>query len=402
VRKASSDNPEADKRTNLWNRSLTLLAIAIFLLSLGSGLQIGISTNFMHELGLSGSQVLLQAGIREIPGLCLMFIAALMVSLPLTWRAASAVLVMGTGYALFITVHSWTALVVVTIIGSLGFHLWLPLSNSLGLSLANKQNAGKTLGTLSAVAALASMVGIIGVILFSNIWSLRSLLGIAGILVILAAFFLIRLPRKLGETKQAQPRLLFRRRYWLYYVLLLFEGSRAQVFSAFNIMVLVYNYGLSAMQISLIMLASGLVNFLLARRMGHLLDVVGERKILTAGYVATALCFAGYALVHNVWFLALMVICISLLTTLSIGLSTYVSRIAPSEELTVTLSTGVSVNHVASVGLSFLAGMLLPIIGYQALCWGIVIIVCLSVPFSLSIHTNIASLNPVIENSQVE
>ena len=164
---------------------------------------------------------------------------------------------------------------------------------------------------------------------------------------------LSRLPKNIGETKKAQPRLLFRRRYWLYYVLLLFEGSRTQVFSAFNPMVLVYNYGLSALQISFLLLASSLVNFLLAQRLGRLLDIAGERITLTMGYVALALCFVGYATVHNVWFLGTMVICINLLVTLSMGLSTYVNRIAPSEELTPTLSTGVSVNHITSVGMSF-------------------------------------------------
>jgi MFS family permease len=372
-----------------WNSSLVLLVAAVFMLSLGMGLQSGIGTNFMKELGLSGSQVLLQSGIREIPGLCLMFIAALVVRLSLTWRAAVSVLIMGIGYAMYATVHSWTALVVVSLTASLGFHLWMPLNTSLGLALADKQNAGKILGTLSAVGALASMVGIGSIIALSNILSLRILAGIAGIMIIIAAILVSRLPKKLGETTKAQPRLLFRRHYWLYYVLLLFEGSRAQVFAAFNIMVLVYNYGLSAMQISFLMLASGLVNFLFARKLGHLLDVTGERITLTTAYIGLALCFVGYALVHNVWFLGFLVVCINLITTLSIGLSTYVSRIAPPEELTVTLSTGVSVNHVTSVGLSLLAGALLPVVGYQVLCWAVVVIVSLSVPFAMAIRTRL-------------
>ena len=35
------------------------------------------------------------------------------------------------------------ALVVVSLIGSLGMHLWMPLNNSLGLGLAQKENSGK-------------------------------------------------------------------------------------------------------------------------------------------------------------------------------------------------------------------------------------------------------------------
>jgi hypothetical protein len=82
------------------------------------------------------------------------------------------------------------------------------------------------------------------------------------------------------------------------------------------------------------------------------------------------------------------VVCINLIATLSIGLSTYISRIAPPEELTVTLSTGVSVNHITSVGLSLLAGFLLPVVGYQVLCWAVVVIVSLSVPFAWAIRIN--------------
>ena len=390
---ASPDSLVAGKG-GIWSRSLILLAAAIFLLSLGSGLQNGINTNFMKELGLTGSQVLLQAGIREIPGLGLMLLAALVMHLPLTWRAVASVLVMGIGYALYITVHSWTALVVVSLTASLGFHLWMPLMSALGMGLVSKENSGRVLGTLASVTALATMAGIGSILVFSPWFSLRTFAGIAGVLIIAAALMLSRLPKNIGETTKAQPRLLFRRRYWLYYALLLFEGSRTQVFSAFNIMVLVYNYGLSAVQVSFLLLASGLVNFVLAPRLGHMLDAIGERRTLTAGYVALALCFVGYATVSNVWFLGVMVICVNLLVTLSIGLSTYVNRIAPSEELTPTLSTGVSVNHITSVGMSFVAGALLPIVGYKALCWGVVGIIMLSVPLAMAMRTHIPLPSP--------
>jgi predicted MFS family arabinose efflux permease len=374
----------------IWGPSLIILAMAVFLFSLGMGLQMGLNTNYIKELGLSDSQVLLQAGIREIPGLFLVFIAALLTRLPLIWRSVAAMAVMGVGYALYAGIHSWTALIAMSLIASIGLHLWLPLNNALALSLTKKESSGKVLGTLSSVGALASMAGIGCIIMFSHWVSLRVLVGIAGALIIAAAVALARLPKNIGETKKAQQRLLFKRRYWLYYVLLVFEGSRSQVFAAFNTMVLVYNYGLSALQISFLLLVSGLVNFLLAQRLGRLLDVVGERITLTVGYVALALCFVGYALINNVWFLGLMVIFINLLVTLSMGLSTYVNRIAPPEELTPTLSTGVSFNHITSVGMSFVAGGLLPVVGYKAECWAAVVIIMLSVPFALAIRTQIS------------
>jgi hypothetical protein len=88
--------------------------------------------------------------------------------------------------------------------------------------------------------------------------------------------------------------------------------------------------------------------------------------------------------------LGLMVIFINLLVTLSMGLYTYVNRITPPEELAPTLNTGVSFNHITSAGMSVVAGVLLPVVGYKAECWGAVFIIMLSVPFVLAMRTYVA------------
>jgi predicted MFS family arabinose efflux permease len=162
-----------------------------------------------------------------------------------------------------------------------------------------------------------------------------------------------------------------------------------QVFRAFATLVLVQDYGLGAREISLILVVSGIVNFLLTPRLGHLLDVVGERITLAVSYVLLALCFVGYATVHNAWFLGGTLIAINLLVTLRIGLSTYVNRIAPDEEVAPTLSAGVSVNHITSVSMSLVAGTLLDLVGYEWLCWGAAGIIMLSVPFALAIKVDL-------------
>ena len=169
-----------------------------------------------------------------------------------------------------------------------------------------------------------------------------------------------------------------------------------QVFSAFGTLVLVQYYGWDARQISLLLLASAAVNFAFARRLGRYLDIIGERWVLSASYVLLALCFVGYATANSPYLLGLFLIGINLLVTLSIGLSTYVNRIAPREELTPTLSAGVSINHITSVTMSLVAGTLLTIVGYQALCWGAVGIIMLSVPFALAMRV---FPQPVLQSS---
>jgi predicted MFS family arabinose efflux permease len=261
----------------------------------------------------------------------------------------------------------------------------MPLQSSLGLALTKKEYSGRALGALSSMGSLASIVGMGVTALLATTLPLRVFYVLGGIAICIGGLLILRIPTSVGERRIAQPRLLLKGRYWLYYVLIFFEGSRMQVFGAFGTLVLVQNYGLDARQISLLLVVSGIVNFFLAPRLGHLIDRWGERWTLSASYVALALCFVGYATVHNVWFLAAMLVGINLLVTLRIGLSTYVNRIAPPEELTPTLSAGVSINHVTSVSMSLLAGSLLGLVGYQWLCWGAAAVIVLSVPFALAI-----------------
>jgi len=381
---------------SIWTSHLISLAAAVFMMNFGQGLFRGASTNFYVDvLGLSGTQVLWQAGIREIPGLGLMFIAALMMHLPLSQRGAASVLLMGIGYGLHALVGSYSGLIAVALVGSLGFHNWMPLERALAMSLSTREKAGRVLGSLSSVRALAAIVGVGAVALSSRLFatlSLRAFYAIGGVLTASGAVLVAKLPTNLGSTRAAQPRMLLKRRYWLYYVLTLFEGSRMQVFGAFSTLILVQNYGLDVWEISLILLASGIVNFVAAPFLGYLLDRLGERITLSTSYVALALCFIGYATLHNAWLLGALLVAINLLVTLSMGLSTYVNRIAPPEELTPTLSAGVSINHVTSVAMSLVAGTLLSTVGYEPLCWGAATIIMLSVPFALLLQVRRPSL----------
>ena len=369
-----------------WSRHLFILAFTVFLVRLGQGLLSGASTNFFIDvLGLSGKQVLWLAGIREIPGLSLMFIAALVMRLPLSRRAAISLLLMGLGYGLYALVQSYTALIATALIGSLGFHNWMPLQSTLGLALTTKERSGRVLGFLSSIGSLAAIVGMGLTALLATTLDLRSFYVVGGIAMAVGGLLVSRIPANVGRENEAQPRMILKKKYWLYYVLIFFEGSRMQVFGAFGTLVLVQNYGLGPRQISLLLLVSSIVNFALAPRMGQLLDIVGERIMLSISYVALALCFVGYATVHNVWFLGGMLIGINLLVTLRIGLSTYVNRIAPPQELAPTLAAGVSINHITSVSMSLVAGTLLSIVGYEWLCWGAAAVIMLSVPFAVAI-----------------
>ena len=375
-----------------WTSNLMLLVLSVFFINFGQGLFSGASSNFFVDtLKLSGGQVLWLQGIREIPGLLLVVIAALTMRIPPARRAALSVLLMGVGYALYAAVHSYMALVAMALTASLGFHMWTPLESSLGMGLAAREHSGRVMGILASARSAAIIVGMGGLALVSRLasgMSLRIYYLVGGSLIVIAAILLSRLPRDTGASQVIEQRMLFKRKYWLYYVLILFEGVRTQVFSAFGTLILVQYYNLEVWQISLILLTSGVVNLVASPVMGRAFDRYGERTVLTIAYTLMALCFVGYGLLHNVWAMSLMVILINMMLLSRIGLSTYVNRIAPREELTPTLSAGVSFNHITSVGMSFVAGSLLGVIGYEALALGAAVIIMLSVPFVLAIKVD--------------
>ena len=76
------------QREEPWSRQVILLAAIVFLARFGQGLHGGVSTKFfVHDLGLGGARILWLAGIREMPGLALVFVAALLMRLPQSRRA---------------------------------------------------------------------------------------------------------------------------------------------------------------------------------------------------------------------------------------------------------------------------------------------------------------------------
>jgi predicted MFS family arabinose efflux permease len=296
---------------------------------------------------------------------------------------------MGLGYALYAAVDSYIPLLLMSVLASLGMHLWFPLYKALGMSLSPETRTGEVMGSLNAVTALAGIAGMGAISLLTSVFadlSLGAYYVIGGALIGIAALLLIRIPPEIGATANEQPRMLLDRRYWLYYVLTFFQGSRKQVLNTFGMLVLVENFGLKVWQISLILLGSGLVNFVGGPYLGRLLDRLGERRVMASSYTLLTLCCVGFATLNQVWLLVVLLLVIKLLVTLGIGLDTYVYRIAPPEELTPTLSAGISINHVTSVAMPLIAGALLPVIDYPGIFWGTAGLILLSIPFALAME----------------
>jgi predicted MFS family arabinose efflux permease len=375
----------------VWTRNLILFAMALFLLQFGQGLLNGARMNFFVEtLGLSGGQVLWLEGIRELPGLALIFIAALTMHLPLSYQGALSVALMGLGFTLYAFVGSYTALLAASIVASFGFHLWTPLHSAIGMSLSSKENTGRVLGSLASVSALAGIAGMGAISMISRVFESMPLTNYnlaGGILIMLASLALLTLPKSLGSTKARPARILVKKRYWLYYLLIFFAGARKLVLGSFVTLVLVQEpYNLKVWQISSLMLAGSVLNLIVAPYLGSQIDRFGERITTPVAYTVLALCCLGYATIPNLWVLVALWILIKMVQPLGMGLSTYVYRSAPPEELTPTLSAGVTFDHITSVGMPFLYGAVLPVVQYHGVFLGMAVLILLSIPFARALQ----------------
>ncbi|MBN1250289.1 MAG: MFS transporter [Anaerolineae bacterium] len=374
----------------IWSRNLTFFAAALFLSRFGQGLLGGARMNFFVEtFGLSESQVLWLEGVREIPGLGLIFVAALTMRMPLKRQAMLSLIFMGLGYAIYAFVGSYSALLLAVVIASFGFHLWTPLHSAIGLSLSSKETAGRVLGTLTAVGSLAGVAGmgaIAGVSWLFESMPLTWYYLVGGGFIMLSSLLLLRLPNDVGAKASELPRILVRGKYWRYYVLIFFSGARKLALGSFITLMLVQNFGLKVWHISTLTLVSSVISLLLTPYLGALIDRFGEQVTTPISYALLALCCLGFAMLDSLTVLLVLWILIKLVVLLGMGLSTYVYRTAPAEELTPTLTAGVTFDHISSVSMPLIAGAVLPIIDYQGVFLATAGLILLSIPFARSLQ----------------
>jgi predicted MFS family arabinose efflux permease len=150
-----------------------------------------------------------------------------------------------------------------------------------------------------------------------------------------------------------------------YYVLNFLEGWRKQIAIAFGGFLLVKIYHAGLLEILVISAVIQGIGYFASPRVGRLIDKVGEQKVLVFYYSLVTVMFLGYAFLHAKYILYAVYIVDNATFVFNTGLTTYVNKIAPKSEHRPTLSMGVAANHVASVTMPFLGGILWATLGYR-------------------------------------
>jgi predicted MFS family arabinose efflux permease len=345
-------------------RGLLLVSIAAGCVGCALALQMGINQNFLvGEIRVTGFQAGLLETVRESCGIIALGIFALLagVAEPIIASLALVLVCVGmSGYALAPT-YGWV--MVMSLVWSMGFHVWTPLPNSMTLALAEPGKAGARLGKVAAAGAIGSATGMAVAFVLTLLGvPIRPLYFVAGLAAAGGVLFCIGIPRGI---KAPGPSFVFRRRYLTFYVLNFLEGWRKQIAVCFAGFLLVKVYHTPLLVMIVLWAAVQGIGFLLSPRVGKLIDRIGERRILTVYYVLVTLFFLCYAFVRSQYFLFGVFVLDGATFAFNTGLVTYVNKIAPPRDHTATLSMGVAWNHVASVSMPFLGGILWSTLGYQ-------------------------------------
>jgi MFS family permease len=359
----------------------TLLAITTFSTSIAMQISQAIQPNFMRDvLGMDGAQNGYLIAIRELPGFLLIFVAALLLRLGLARATAFSLVIMGAGYSLMSLTDSFAHLILPTLIASIGFHSWLQLQPALGLSIARPGSEGSTLGRLNSIGFLGSFIALVGVFLlllgiehyrgdlraFQEPY-LRGLFVCVGIASVAGAIAVLRFPVSASDlaAARAAPRIVWRREYRLYYALSFLDGSRQQIYFAFAPFVLVEEFRVNARSLTLLLIVSAILNWRTGGFIGRMVDVHGEKKVLSVAYVLHFVVFLGFAFSQNVWMLYVFYLGYLWLFLFYVGTTTYLRKIAHREDVPASLAMGVSLAHLTAIIVPIIGAALWSRLGYQ-------------------------------------
>jgi hypothetical protein len=314
--------------------------------------------NFAVEIArINGQENGVVQSIKELPGLLSIGLVLFLALAKETTLASLSILVCGLGVAATGWFPSFPGLIFWCLISSFGFHYFEAINQSLTLQHFELTEAPLIISRLRSFTALGSLT--MGLIIFTfSSFDFRFLFGVAGFIAITAALWsFFHRPSDQGLTPQKRG-LVFKKRYWLFYVLTGLSGARRQIFTVFSIFLLVEYFRFSLWQMSLLFLFNNGLNYFLNPYIGLAINRVGEKKLLTAKYLTVLAICVAYVFCDNPILAAGLYILDQLTFCFTVSIRTYFQKIAAPEDIAPSMAVGVTVNHIVAVIVPFVGGMM--------------------------------------------
>jgi len=362
-------------------------AIFIFVLvSACTGFYAGVTdlimSNYFKEAYDATAQ---QRGIieipRELPGIVSLFVITALSALRDIRIAVVAQIFGVVGLVVLGVFHpTFGVMLIFLFIFSMGQHMFIPLGDSIGLSLATRDNMGRILGRFKSVNMAFAMVA--GLICFFGFRTgffhfeapVLIFLLCAGAFLACAILLLI-MRAKVGkeiEGRTEVSKLVFRKEYIRYYVISAIYGSRKQIMFVFSPWVLIELLNFKADSMSILGVIGAFIGIFFIPFVGKLVDRFGSRKVM----MIEALCFIALYVVYGLlskwiveqtfiitgmmlFFVYILFICDRMSMQFYMVRAIYLKSIAVTEEdVTPSLSTGMAIDHVLAIICAFICGII--------------------------------------------
>ena len=361
-------------------KAITVYTLVVAFIGFGMGLSDNLFSNYFRDAFEVDAfwRGFLEVP-REMPGVLAVFILS---ALAFWGDKKLAVFSIGLKFIgimlLALANPGFNMMMIYLFITTMGMHIFFPLYDSIGMSLANNGDFGKMLGRFNAwriafslLAAALSFWGFrSGFFSFTTPIIVNFL--IAGAAFAVVFFLLIYLMKITPNPHPAKSHFVLKKEYINFYILAALFGGRKQIIFVFGPWVLIELFDFGADYISLLIIVSAIASIIALPFFGRLIDKYGAPRIMVIEVFLFFIIYFGYGfisggihgglLVRSGFVIALVVLVHVLdRVVLNFGMarSIYLRTIAlSSEDVTPTIATGMALDHIFSIGSALLCGWL--------------------------------------------
>ncbi len=354
---------------------MLLFLILIGVVAFANGLSDSVFGNYFKEAyNVDAGQRAFIEFPRELPGLlCVFVIAALSFLGDIRVALVAQILACVGITVLGLFTPSFSIMLIFLFLNSLGMHLFMPLSDSIGMALAEPDRIGQRVGQYGSLkTAVGFFTGIVVFIGFRMNWFSFTtptkwvfVVSAVGFLVAIIVAVLLVKATKGHKICGPKPKFkfVFRKEYKFYYMLTILHGVQKQIAFVFGSWVIIDLLMKGADIMSLLSIVGSFVGIFFFKLVGKWMDQRGIKFMMYLDALSFIVVYVIYGII--VWLIAenavpasgwavIVVYALFVLDRLSMQVgvvkSVYLRSIAvSSDEITAALSTGISLDHVVSI-----------------------------------------------------
>ncbi len=294
------------------NNLVPLYTVIISLVALGMGFSDSILANYFAD---AYDATATQRGFiefpRELPGVLAVFAIASLSRLgDIRITMVSQFLAFAGIMTLGLTTPEFYTMTFFLFIFSMGAHMYMPLVDSIAISISDSENMGAVLGRFKGISVGFSMIAAVIVFfgfrydVFSFKTDIKWIFVLAALMFLAAAILLGVLSRKAKDLHRIpdKPRVFLKKKYKFYYVLAIMNGVQKQVFIVYAPWVIIQILHKETDTTAILLIISSICGVFFMPFLGRCIDRFGLKIMLYADAISFIVVYSIFGfLVYNLY-----------------------------------------------------------------------------------------------------